>query len=84
MHVFGTLGILTFLAGTAISIYLLFLKILGEEIWGRPLMILGITLILGGVQLITFGLLSELVIRIYFEARNKKPYRIRKIHEHAL
>ena len=76
MHLFGTVGIVTFLLGSMINAYLLVLKIIGEQIGGRPLLILGITLLLGGVQLITIGLLAELVVRTYFETQNKKTYRI--------
>lgn len=79
MHLFGTAGILTFLAGTAISFYLLVIKIMGEEIGGRPLLILGITLLLGGVQLITIGLIAELIVRTYFEAQDKKTYRVKSV-----
>ena len=78
MHLFGTVGIVTFLLGYMINAYLLVLKIMGEQIGGRPLLILGITLLLGGVQLITIGLLAELVVRTYFETQNKKTYRIRE------
>ena len=78
MHLFGTVGIITFMFGGMINMYLLALKIMGEDIWGRPLLILGITLLLGGVQLITIGLLAELIVRTYFETQNKKTYRIRE------
>ncbi|MEL7006769.1 MAG: glycosyltransferase family 2 protein, partial [Bacteroidota bacterium] len=60
MHLFGTAGIITFGLGVLINIYLLVLKILGEEIGGRPLLVLGITLVLGGIQLITIGIVAEL------------------------
>ncbi len=79
MHIFGTTGIITFMVGFVISGYLGVLKILGEDIWGRPLLILGITLLLGGIQLITIGLIAELIVRIYFEAQDKKTYRIKSI-----
>ena len=79
MHLFGTTGILTFLAGAGISFYLLVLKLFGEEIGGRPLLILGITLVLGGIQLITIGLIAELIVRTYFEAQDKKTYRVKRI-----
>ncbi len=78
MHLFGTAGIVTFMLGGFINAYLLVLKVMGEDIWGRPLLILGITLLLGGVQLITIGLLAELIVRTYFETQNKKTYRIRE------
>lgn len=81
MHLFGTLGIVTFLIGLAINIYLLFVKILGEDIWGRPLLILGITLVIGGVQLITIGIVAELIVRTYFESQDKKTYRVKEIYQ---
>lgn len=79
MHLFGTAGILTFLAGSFINLYLLVLKMMGEDIWGRPLLILGITLLLGGVQLITIGLIAELIVRTYFESQSKKTYRVKQV-----
>jgi len=81
MHLFGIAGIFTFMVGFAINFYLLILKIMGEDIWGRPLLILGITLLLGGVQLITIGIVAELIVRTYFESQNKKTYRVREIIE---
>jgi glycosyltransferase involved in cell wall biosynthesis len=46
IHLFGGLGLLAFLLGGIINVYLLALKILGEDIWGRPILILGFMLIL--------------------------------------
>jgi glycosyltransferase involved in cell wall biosynthesis len=77
IHLFGTSGIFLFILGAIINVYLLVLKLMGHDIWGKPLMILGILLILAGIQLITFGLLSEVNIRTYYESQNKKPYKIR-------
>lgn len=79
MHLFGVAGIVTFLAGMGINGYLLVLKIMGEDIWGRPILILGITLLLGGVQLITVGIIAELIVRTYFESQDKKTYRVKEI-----
>ncbi len=83
MHIFGTTGILTFLAGMIITGYLGVVKLMGQDIWGRPLLILGITLLLGGIQLITIGIVAELIVRIYFEARDRKTYRIKDIYTGA-
>ncbi len=63
MHFFGGLGLLLFLAGVGISIYLTIVKLLGEAIGGRPLLILGVLLIVVGIQLFTIGLVSELIQR---------------------
>lgn len=79
MHLFGVTGIGLFAVGVFINFYLLILKILGEDIGGRPLLILGITLLLGGIQLITIGIVAELVVRTYFESQNKSTYRVKEI-----
>lgn len=79
MHLFGTLGILTFGIGMILNIYLLIEKFLGHDIWGRPVLILAITLTLGGIQLITSGLIAEVIMRTYYESQNKKTYSIKQI-----
>ncbi len=79
MHLFGTLGFIMLAVGLTLNIYLLVLKVMGEDIWGKPLLILGLILLLGGIQLITIGFLAEISIRIYFENGNKKTYKIRRI-----
>ena len=79
MHLFGVTGIITFLIGSMISAYLLILKIFGEDIWGRPLLILGITMLIGGIQLITIGIVAELIVRTYYESQDKKTYRVKEI-----
>lgn len=79
MHLFGTLGVLSFLVGTLINGYLLVEKILGHDIWGRPLLLLGVTLIIAGIQLIGFGFMAELIMRTYFESQNKSPYRMKEV-----
>ncbi|MEK0442198.1 MAG: hypothetical protein RL403_1176 [Bacteroidota bacterium] len=80
IHLFGGLGLLAFLLGGVINVYLLVLKIFGEDIWGRPILILGFMLILGGIQLITTGIISEIIVRTYFESQDKKPYRIKSLY----
>lgn len=79
MHLFGTLGILTLGLGGGIDFYFLVLKILGHDIWGKPLLLLGVILTIAGIQIITIGLISEIIMRTYYESQNKKPYRIRQI-----
>jgi glycosyltransferase involved in cell wall biosynthesis len=79
MHLFGGLGILALILGGAINIYLLILKILGQDIWGKPLLILGVIVLIAGFQLITIGIIAELLIRVYYESQQKTPYKIRRI-----
>jgi glycosyltransferase involved in cell wall biosynthesis len=81
IHLFGGIGLIAFLIGFLINIYLLILKLLGEDIWGRPLMILGIILVLGGVQFITTGIIAEIIVRTYFESQNKKTYTVRSVFQ---
>ena len=81
MHLFGTMGIFAFIFGAIINLYLLVEKLLGNDIWGRPLLLLGVVLLIGGIQLVTFGFMAELIMRTYFESQNKKPYRIKEIYQ---
>lgn len=78
MHLFGSIGFIAFFLGALINGYLLVLKLLGHDIWGKPLLILGLIFLLGGVQLITLGILAEVNVRTYFESQNKKTYQVRK------
>ncbi len=80
MHLFGTLGFIMFGLGVVIDFYLFVLKLFGNDIGGRPLLILGVMLTLGGIQLITTGFLAEIMMRTYYEAQNKKPYIIKEIY----
>lgn len=80
MHLFGSVGFVVFFLGILINAYLLVLKIMGHDIWGKPMLILGLICLLGGVQLITLGILAEINVRTYFESQNKKTYQVRKIY----
>ncbi|GET28144.1 glycosyltransferase family 2 protein [Prolixibacter sp. SD074] len=79
MHFFGTFGILTGLAGGAILFYFLILKLMGEDIWGRPLLLLGIILLFIGFQIIALGLLLDYQMRTYYESQHKAPYQVRRV-----
>ena len=80
MHLFGTMGFISLFIGILINVYLLVLKIMGQDIWGKPLLILGLIFLLGGIQLITIGIIAEISVRTYFEASNKKTYQVRKVY----
>ena len=80
IHLFGIFGVLLILIGILINVYLLIVKLgFGEDIGNRPLLIFGMMLILGGIQLFTIGIVMELLIRTYYESQQKRPYRIKKI-----
>ncbi|HET8741387.1 MAG TPA: glycosyltransferase family 2 protein [Gaiella sp.] len=61
LHLFGGLGLLLGIAGGGILIYLTIEKLLGEPIGKRPLLMLGVLLVVIGIQFLSLGLLSELV-----------------------
>ncbi len=80
MHLFGNMGVVLFLIGAAINLYLGFLKLMGHDIWGKPLLLLGILLVIAGIQLVTIGIVVEIQMRTYYESQNKRPYKVRKIY----
>lgn len=77
-RLFGFTGALITGAGALAGVYLAILKLMGESIGGRPLLILSALMIIVGIQSIMLGMLGELMLRIYFEASNKKTYTIRE------
>lgn len=79
MHLFGQMGIITFGIGMLINVYMLVLKFMGQDIWGKPLLLLGILLVLGGIQFITIGIIAELQMRTYYESQDKKTYSTRRV-----
>jgi len=61
LHLFGGLGFVLGLLGTVILVYLTVLKATGEAIGQRPLLTLGVLLVVVGLQFFSLGLLSEMV-----------------------
>ncbi len=79
IHFFGLLGLFLFILGIVPFSYLIILKLLGHSIGQRPLLIISVLFILAGLQMFTVGILSEILMRIYYESQNKKPYVIRRV-----
>jgi glycosyltransferase involved in cell wall biosynthesis len=61
LHLFGTLGLALGLAGFAILVYMLALKLAGQAIGHRPLLTLGVLLAVVGLQFFSLGLVGELI-----------------------
>lgn len=80
VHLFGNFGLFFMFFGLAINFYLLILKLLGQDIWGRPLLIVGVMLVIISLQFFTVGIITDLLMRTYYESQKKRPYTIRKIH----
>lgn len=75
LHFFGLLGTILSLSGLAINLYMAVLRISGKWISNRPLLLLGILLLILGVQFIFFGLMGELIV---FSSQREKSYTLRE------
>ena len=71
LHLFGGIGLLSMLAGFAICLYLTIIKLGGASIGQRPLLFLGVLLIVVGVQLGTLGLLGQMLALTRREVRGE-------------
>lgn len=81
IYFFGSIGIIIFSTGSILSLYFFVIRIMGQDIWGRPLLILSIMLVVIGIQIFSIGITYDLMMKTYYESQNKKPYKIRKIHQ---
>ena len=79
IHLFGSLGGASLLLGFSIELYLLVLKMMGNDIGGRPLLVLGAILCLAGLQFVSLGLVLELMMRNYYNSSDKKSYKLREL-----
>jgi glycosyltransferase involved in cell wall biosynthesis len=61
LHLFGGIGFALGLAGSAILLYLTAIKIGGASIGGRPLLMLGVLLVVVGIQFFSLGLVGEML-----------------------
>jgi glycosyltransferase involved in cell wall biosynthesis len=74
LQAFGPIGLFCGLVGFIINLYLVFLWFSGEAIGHRPLLLLGILLIIVGIQLIGMGLIGEMLVSSYHEGQRKPLY----------
>ena len=82
LQIFGLIGLITGGLGALITGYLGYVRLfLHQGIAERPLLLLGVMLVFIGVQLVTFGLLAEVMARTYYESQDKPTYAIREIRE---
>jgi glycosyltransferase involved in cell wall biosynthesis len=80
IHAFGPAGLVLGGVGFLISLYLSYVKLVfGEDIGGRPLLLLGILLIILGMQCIIMGLIGEMLARVYHESQKKPIFVVKKV-----
>lgn len=78
LHFLGFFGLVFSLAGAAMSLYLFFYRLLQfGPIAGRPLLLLGAMLLVIGIQMISIGLIGEMII--FTHAKEIKEYTIEEI-----
>jgi len=75
LHFFGPIGLINIIIGVLISLHLTILWFMGETIGTRPLLLLGILLIIFGIQTLSIGLLGDLII----SQNNDKSYNIKEV-----
>lgn len=74
-HFFGRIGMVVGALGGLVLVYLVMLKVLfGENIGDRPLLMLGVLMIVVSIQFFTTGIMSEMMTRTYYESSDTKPY----------
>jgi glycosyltransferase involved in cell wall biosynthesis len=72
IHLFGGAGLILMITGVIMCAYLAAIKIGGEAIGERPLLLLGVLLIVVGIQLLTLGLLGEMVAAVRQDIRGAR------------
>lgn len=75
-HFFGGIGLIFSAIGSMVLSYLGVLKLLGEQVGGRPLLWLGFFALLAGVQMLTTGVLAEILMRSYFDQSGNRSYHL--------
>jgi len=77
-HFFGGFGLILSALGGLMLAYLGALKLLGESVGGRPLLWLGFFSVLAGVQMLTTGVLAEILMRSYFDQSGARSYHLKQ------
>lgn len=79
LQVFGGIGLVFGSLGVIIGLYLTYVRlVLGQDIGERPLLMLAVLLVILGVQMISIGLVAEMVTRTYHESQQKTTYSVRE------
>jgi len=78
-HFFGRIGLHFGFWGALVMLYLAIVKFgLGQDIGNRPLLLVGVVLIIAAVQFLTAGVVAEVMARTYYESADVRPYILRE------
>ena len=79
IHIFGGLGLVFSILGGLITTYLVFIRLVyGTGLADRPLFTAGILAIIIGIQFLTFGILADVMIKIYYGQNGRKNYLVER------
>jgi glycosyltransferase involved in cell wall biosynthesis len=73
LHLFGGLGMLFIGIGFVLGMYLLVMKILGDP---KPLLTVTVLTWMVGLNMLTIGVLAEMILRSYYEGQDKRIYAV--------
>jgi hypothetical protein len=80
LHIIGGVGLISMFIGTVLGLYLAYVRVIvGQDIGNRPLLLLAVMLFVVGVQLLSMGLVAEIVIRAYRAPSHKPIYIVREL-----
>jgi glycosyltransferase involved in cell wall biosynthesis len=79
LHIFGTVGFVLGAIGLLLGTYLVYARlVLAQSIGDRPILLLAILLVILGVQMVSIGLVAEMVMRSYYEPQGRQIYIVRE------
>lgn len=78
IYLFGNMGLLVFTLGMIINLYLLTIKLMGQDIGTRPLLTLGVILVFIGIQFFITGIIIDMQMKTYYESQDKRAFNVRK------
>lgn len=79
LQIFGGMGIIMMGLGFISGLYLTYIRYFANKTANRPLLFLTVLLLFLGFQMITLGLIAEMLSRVYHEGLNKNVYSIREL-----
>jgi glycosyltransferase involved in cell wall biosynthesis len=75
MHVFGGMGLIMAGIGLILALYLGISRLFyGSELTNRPLFLVALVLFIVGVQFVAFGILADILLKVYYGQNDRKPY----------
>ncbi len=82
IHIFGGLGFVLAIIGIILGLYLGVQRIFsGVGLADRPLLLLAILMFIVGIQFVVFGILADIMIRVYYGQGNRKNYVVEEVIE---